>query len=68
MYEGRESDEPPVLSQISRHIFISAARATTEIRILFLTHESRVSWMFPGSQVVREPKMMMISREECVGR
>ena len=61
-------DIPPVLSQSSLQIFISAASATTDIRILLLTQASRVSWMFPGSQVVREPKMMRISREECVGR
>jgi hypothetical protein len=30
--------------------------------------DERVSFMFPGSTVVREPKMIRISREECVGR
>jgi len=59
---------PPVLSHKSLQIFISAARATTDIRILFVTHAFRVSWIFPGSHVVNEPKMMRISREECVGR
>lgn len=34
---------PPVLSQRSLHIFISAASATTDMRIFSLTHSSRVS-------------------------
>lgn len=59
---------PPVLSQRSLQIFISAARATTETRILLLTQSSRVSWMLPGSHVVNEPKMIRISRDEWVGR
>lgn len=59
---------PPVLSHSSRQIFISAARATSEIRIRSLMQDERVSLMFPGSTVVSEPKMIRISREECVGR
>ena len=59
---------PPVLSHSSRQIFISAASATSEIRIRSLTHDERVSYMFPGSTVVSEPKTIKISREECVGR
>lgn len=59
---------PPVLSHSSRQIFISAASATSEIRIRSLTHDERVSYMFPGSTVVSEPKVIRISREECVGR
>lgn len=57
-------DSPPVLSHNSRQIFISAARATTDMRILFLTQLLNVSWIFPGSHVVKEPKRMMISRDE----
>jgi hypothetical protein len=63
-----ERGVPPVLSHSSRQIFISAARATSEIRIRSLAHDERVSYMFPGSTVVSEPKMIRISREECVGR
>jgi len=59
---------PPVLSHSSLQIFISAAKATTDIRILFFTHSSNVSWILPGSQVVSEPNMIRISREEWVGR
>lgn len=69
MWYGVEiRDLPPVLSHISRQIFISAANATTDIRILALTQASIVSWMLPGSQVVREPKTITISRDEWVGR
>jgi hypothetical protein len=57
-------DAPPVLSQSSRQIFVSAASATSEIRIRSLTQEERVSKMLPGSTVVSEPKMINISREE----
>lgn len=64
----RRGNPPPVLSHNSLQIFISAASATTEIRILFFTHASRVSWMLPGSQVVNELNMIMISRDEWVGR
>lgn len=68
--EGREGGigAPPVLSHSSRQIFISAARATREIRIRSLTHDARVSYMLPGSTVVSEPEMTRISREECVGK
>lgn len=66
--EGGFVSSPPVLSQRSRQTFISAARATTETRILSLTHASTVSWMLSGSQVVRAPKIMTISRDECDGR
>jgi hypothetical protein len=61
-------NSPPVLSHKSLHIFISAANATTDMRILSLMHVSRVSWILPGSQLVSEPKIISISREECVGR
>lgn len=61
-------DQPPVFSHNSRHIFISAASATTEMRILALTQASSVSWILPGSHVVNDPKSMITSREECVGR
>ena len=64
----RTKNRPPLLSQNSRQIFISAARATTETRILFLTQDSSVSWMLPGSHVVKDPKMIRISRDEWVGR
>lgn len=59
---------PPVLSHSSRHIFISAERDTTEMRILSLIQSSSVSWMLPGSTVVKDPYMIRISLEECVGR
>lgn len=59
---------PPVFSQRSRHIFISAASATIEMRMRSFRHPSSVSCMLPGSQVVNDPKMMVISLEECVGR
>ncbi len=59
---------PPVFAQRSRHIFISAASATIEIRMRSFKHSSSVSWMLPGSQVVSDPNMMVISLEECVGR
>ena len=59
---------PPVLSHSSLQIFISAASATMEMRILSRTQDSRVSWILPGSHVVSEPKMTNISRDECVGR
>jgi hypothetical protein len=64
----RGKDAPPVLSHSSRQIFVSAASATSEIRIRSLTQEERVSKILPGSTVVSEPKMINISREECVGR
>ena len=59
---------PPVLSQSSRQIFVSAASATSEIRMRSLTQDERVSKILPGSTVVSEPKMISISREEWVGR
>lgn len=59
---------PPVLSHSSRQIFISAASATSEIRIRSLTHDARVSYMLPGSTVVSEPETIKISREEWVGK
>lgn len=59
---------PPVLSQNSRQTFISAAKATIDTRILSRTHPSTVSKMLSGSQVVREPNMMTISRDEWDGR
>ena len=62
--EGTDGDAPPVLSHSSRQIFVSAASATSEIRIRSLTQEERVSKILPGSTVVSEPKMINISREE----
>jgi hypothetical protein len=62
--DTRAGHPPPVLSHSSLQIFISAARATTDIRILFFTHDSNVSWILPGSQVVSEPNIIRISREE----
>jgi hypothetical protein len=62
------SNLPPVSVQKSRQIFISAASATTDIRILSSTHCLRVSCIFPGSHVVREPNIMTISLDECDGK
>ena len=66
--ECMRAHPPPVLSQSSRQIFISAASATTEMRMRSFTHSANVSWMLPGSHVVSEPNMMMISRDEWVGK
>lgn len=61
---AREETAPPVLSHKSLHIFISAASATTAIRMRSLTHASSVSCMFPGSTVVSDPNIIMISLDE----
>jgi hypothetical protein len=66
--EDERTHVPPVLTHSSRHIFISAASATIDTRTRPRTHSSSVSWMFPGSHVVSEPKMIRISREEWLGR
>lgn len=77
-------DIPLVRVHISLQIFISAVSPMMLTRILYQpsvadsksearTHlsfstASIVVWMFPGSQLAREPRMMMISRDPCGGR
>lgn len=65
--EEREN-VPPVRVQTSLHTFTSAAKLTMLTRTRSRTSAKMVSWILPGSHVVRLPNTTSTSRELDAGR